>query len=153
MQASLLLQRHCPAAEHFGQPGLQYRGRSGGGQLQSILFYPLHRGGDPSLQRWQDKVFSTSLNTARERNVLFISIERFFWLPSRSVQVWGHLARGEREEHMGDDPHSLGAPSEGAPGQNHPDHRLLAGQPAVAVLQAIQRCFSGTDQGMWKAEL
>lgn len=78
MQASLLLQRHCPAAEHFGQPGLQYRGRSGGGQLQSILFYPLHRGGDPGLQRWQDKVFSTSLNTARERNVLFISIERFF---------------------------------------------------------------------------
>lgn len=57
MQASLLLQRHCTAAEHFGQPGLQYCRRSGGGQLQSILFYPLHCGGDASLQRWQDKVF------------------------------------------------------------------------------------------------
>lgn len=67
--------------------------------------------------------------------------------------MWGHLARGEREEYMGDDPHGVGAPSEGASGQNHPDHRLLAWQPAVAVLQAIQRCSSSTDQGMWKAEL
>lgn len=54
---------------------------------------------------------------------------------------------------MGDDPHGAGAPSEGASGQNHPDHRLLARQPAVAVLQAIQRSFTGTDEGMWKAEL
>ncbi len=62
MQASLLLQRHCLAAEHFGQPGLQYRGRSGGGQLQSILFHPLHRGGDTSLQWWPDKVFSLCIS-------------------------------------------------------------------------------------------
>lgn len=67
--------------------------------------------------------------------------------------MWGHLARGEWEEYMGDDPHSAGAPPEGASGQNHPDHRLLAGQPDVAALQAIQRCFSSTDQGMWRAEL
>ena len=70
----------------------------------------------------------------------------FFQWPSRSVQVWGHLARGEREEYMGDDSHGVGAPSKGAPGQNHPDHRLLAGQPAVAALRS-------TDRGMWKAEL
>lgn len=60
VQASLLLQRHCAAAEHLGQPRLQHRGRSGGGQLQSILFYPLHRRGDAGLQRWQDKVLSLS---------------------------------------------------------------------------------------------
>lgn len=54
---------------------------------------------------------------------------------------------------MGNDPHSISASSERASRQNHPDHRLLAGQPAVAVLQAIKRCYSGTDQGMWKAEL
>lgn len=56
---------------------------------------------------------------------------------SPSVQVWGHLARGEWEEHMGDDPHSVGALPEGAAGQNHLDHRLVARQPAVAALQVI----------------
>ena len=50
------------------------------------------------------------------------------------MQVWGHFAGGERDEYMGDDPHSVGAPFKGAAGQDHPDHRLLAGQSAVAVL-------------------
>lgn len=54
---------------------------------------------------------------------------------------------------MGHDPHSVGSPSEGASGENHPDHCLLARQHAVAVLQDFQRCFSGTDCRMWKAEL
>lgn len=45
----------------------------------------------------------------------------------------GHPAGGEREEHMGDDPHVAGALPEGAPWQNHPDHRLVAGQPAVSA--------------------
>ncbi len=67
--------------------------------------------------------------------------------------MWGHLAGGEWEEYMGDDPHSLGAPAQRASGENHPDHRLVAGEPAVAALQAIQSCFCSTDQGMWKAEL
>lgn len=45
----------------------------------------------------------------------------------------GHPAGGKREEHMGDDPHGVGALPEGAPWQNHPDHRLVAGQPAVSA--------------------
>lgn len=56
--------------------------------------------------------------------------------PRVSVQVRGHLAGGEWEEHVGDDPHGVGAPSEGAAGEDHPDHRLLARQPAVAALRA-----------------
>ena len=67
--------------------------------------------------------------------------------------MWRHSARGQREEYMGDDAHSVGSPSEGATGQNHPDHRLLAGQSTVAVLQATQYRFSGSNQGKWKAEL
>lgn len=59
------------------------------------------------------------------------------------VQVWGHLAGGEWEEYLGNDPHSTGAPSEGAAGQDHPDHRLLAGQPAVALLRAQAQNVDG----------
>lgn len=55
---------------------------------------------------------------------------------SISLQVWRHPAGGEREKHVGDDPHGTGALSKGAAGQNHPDHRLLARQPAVAALRA-----------------
>lgn len=58
------------------------------------------------------------------------------WPSSPSAQVWRHFAGGQREKHLGDDPHGPGALSKGAPGENHPDHRLLARQPAVAALRA-----------------
>lgn len=64
--------------------------------------------------------------------------------------MWGHSAGGEWKEYVGDDPHSPGASTEGAAGQNHPDHRVLARKPAVAPLQP--QGGANTDPGMW-AEL
>lgn len=51
------------------------------------------------------------------------------------LQMRGHPTGGEWEEHLGPDPHSLGSPPEGASGQDHSDHCLLAGQPAVTAPQ------------------
>lgn len=69
------------------------------------------------------------------------------------MKMRGHPAGGEREKHVGDDAHGTGSSPEGAPGQNHPDHRVLAGQPAVnGAPKPSGTAFIDTDRGMWKAE-